>query len=226
VIPRTADEDRDGEAGKYGRFVAENTVGVDHDHYFAFRLAFDLDGENNSFVRDRLSVKRLLEKSLRKSVWVAEPEIPRTEQQAKLQMSMENPEIWRVLNPGVKSALGYPVGYEIMPGENAMSLLSKDDPPQRRAGFTDYQLWVTRYAADERYAGGDYPNQSKDGEGLPAWTKANRAIENTDIVIWYTMGFHHVPHAEDWPVMPTAWHEFELKPYNFFNRNAALDLPK
>jgi len=226
VIPRTADEDRDGEAGKYGRFVAENTVGVDHDHYFAFRLDFDVDGEKNSFVRDRLSVKRLPEMSLRKSVWVAEPEIPRTEQQAKLQVSMEKPEIWRVINPGVKSALGYPVGYEIMPGDNSMSLLSKDDPPQRRAGFTDYQLWVTPYAADERYAGGDYPNQSRDGEGLPAWTKANRGIENTDIVIWYTMGFHHVPHAEDWPVMPTAWHEFELRPYNFFNRNAALDLPK
>ena len=226
VIPRTADEDRDGEAGTYGRFIAENTVGVDHDHYFAFRLDFDVDGEKNSFVRDRLSVKRLPEKSLRKSVWVAEPEIPQTEQQAKLQMSMEKPEIWRVINPGTKGAFGYPVGYEIMPGDNAMSLLSPDDPPQKRAGFTDYQLWVTPYAADERYAGGDYPNQSQRGEGLPAWTKANRPIENTDIVVWYTMGFHHVPHAEDWPVMPTVWHEFELRPYNFFNRNAALDLPK
>jgi Copper amine oxidase, enzyme domain len=94
------------------------------------------------------------------------------------------------------------VGYEIMPGDNAMLLLSPDDPPQQRAGFTDYQLWVTPYAADERYAAGDYPNQSKPGEGTPAWTKANRGIENTDILVWYTMGFHHVRHAEDWPVMP------------------------
>jgi primary-amine oxidase len=37
---------------------------------------------------------------------------------------------------------------------------------------------------------------------------------------------HHVPRAEDWPVMPTAWHEFEIQPFDFFARNPALDLPK
>jgi Cu2+-containing amine oxidase len=190
----------------YGRFVAENLVGVDHDHFFSFRLDFDVDGTANSFVRDRLSVKRLSANSLRKSLWVAEPEVPRTEQQAKLHMNMGQPEIWRVINPSVKGPLGYPVGYEIMGGENAMSLLVPEDYPQQRAGFTDYQLWVTPYNQAERFAAGDYPMQSHGGDGLPAWTKANRGIENTDIVVWYTMGFHHVPHSEDWPVMPTMWH--------------------
>jgi primary-amine oxidase len=226
VKSRTAAEDTDGQASVYGRFVAENTVGVDHDHYFSFRLDFDVDGTTNSFVRDRLTTKRLPANSLRKSLWVAEPVTAKTEQEAKAHMSMEQPEMWRVVNPNVLSPLGYPVGYELMGGENAMSLLVPEDYPQKRAGFTDYQIWVTPYRDNERYAAGDYPMQSKGGDGLPAWTKANRAIENTDIVLWYTIGFHHVPHAEDWPVLPTMWHEFELKPVNFFARNPALDLPK
>lgn len=226
VKSRTAAEDADGEASRYGRFIAENTVGVDHDHFFSFRLDFDVDGTANSFVRDKLRVKRLPEDSLRKSLWVAEPETAKTEEQAKVRMNMEQPEVWRVVNPNVKNPLGYPVGYEVMGGDNAMSLLVPEDYPQKRAGFTDYHVWVTPYRENERYAAGDYPMQSKGGDGLPAWTKANRAIENTDIVLWYTIGFHHVPHAEDWPLLPTMWHEFELQPVNFFAHNPALDLPK
>ncbi|HXH68477.1 MAG TPA: hypothetical protein VNI81_14830 [Candidatus Limnocylindrales bacterium] len=225
VKGRTAADHSEAKEDTYGRFIAENLVGVDHDHYFSFRLDFDVDGRANSFVKDRLSMKRLPPSSPRKSVWVAEPEVAQTEQQAKSVMGMEHPEIWRVINSNVKNPLGYPVGYELMPEENAMPLLLPEDYPQQRAGFTDYQVWVTPYDEKERYAAGDYPMQSHGGDGLPAWTKKNRGIENTDIVLWYTMGFHHVPHAEDWPVMPTMWHEFQLRPVNFFARNPALDLP-
>jgi primary-amine oxidase len=222
---RTAADDPTGEASRYGRFIAENYVGVDHDHFFSFRLDFDVDGTANSFVREKIQVQRLPPNSLRKSVWVAKSEIAKTEDQAKAHMNMEQPENWLVINSSVKNHLDYPVGYELMGGENAMSLMVPEDYPQRRAGFTDYQIWATPYKENERYAAGEYPNQSKGGDGLPAWTKANRPIENTDIVLWYTMGFHHVPHSEDYPVMPAVWHEFELKPINFFDRNPALDLP-
>jgi primary-amine oxidase len=225
VKSRTAADDPTGEASRYGRFIAENYVGVDHDHFFSFRFDFDLDGTSNSFVREKLQLERLPAASLRKSVWVAKPEIAKNEEQAKAHMSAEQPENWLVINPNVKNHLGYAVGYAIMGGENAMSLMVPEDYPQKRAGFTDYQIWATAYKDNERYAAGDYPNQSKGGEGLPAWTKANRSIENTDIVLWYTIGFHHVPRSEDYPVMPAVWHEFELTPVNFFDRNPALDLP-
>jgi primary-amine oxidase len=225
VKARSAAEDAGGQDSRYGRFIADYAVGVDHDHFFSFRLDFDLDGAANSFVRDKFQTVRLPEGSARKSLWVAEPETAKTEDQGKVRMSMEKPENWRIVNPNVKSPQGYPVGYEVMGGQNAMSLMLPEDYPQKRAGFTDYQVWVTPYRADERYAAGDYPFESEGGEGLPAWTKSNRSIENTDIVLWYTVGFHHVPHAEDWPVMPTVWHEFELTPVNFFAHNPALDLP-
>jgi primary-amine oxidase len=199
---------------------------VNHDHYFCFRLDLDVDGVENSFLKEQLKAQKVTDDTPRKSVWVTESKIAKVEEEAQLQMMMEHPALWRVVNPNVTGPLGYPVGYEIAPGHNAVSLMTDDDYPQRRAGFVDHQLWVTPYRQEERYAAGDYPTQSHGGDGLPAWTKANRSIENTDIVVWYTLGFHHVPRPEDWPIMPTAWHEFELRPFDFFTRNPAIDLPR
>ena len=84
---------------------------------------------------------------------------------------------------------------------------------------------MTPYARDERYAAGEYPNQHPGGSGLPEWTAADRPIIDTDLVVWYTFGHHHVPRPEDWPVMPVATIGFALKPVNFFERNPALDIP-
>jgi primary-amine oxidase len=113
-----------------------------------------------------------------------------------------------------------------MPGATAKSLLSPDDPPQKLGAFSENQFWVTPYDPAQRYAAGTYPTSSKGTDGLAVWTQANRPIENTDLVGWYTLGFHHVPRVEDWPVMPTMWHHFQIRPFNFFATNPALDLPK
>ena len=51
------------------------------------------------------------------------------------------------------------------------------------------------------------------------------AIENTDVVLWYVFGIHHITRPEDWPVMPTDAVSFWLKPFGFFDRNPALDVP-
>jgi primary-amine oxidase len=55
-------------------------------------------------------------------------------------------------------------------------------------------------------------------------------LENTGLVVWYTFGAHHVVRPEvrpeDWPVMPVATIGFMLKPASFFDRNAALDVPR
>ena len=162
----------------------------------------------------------------RASLWIVDASTPATEQAARRRVSIERPALWRVINPNVIGPLGYPVSYQLRPKANAVPLLSTDDFPQQRAGFTNFHLWVTPYSPRERYAAGMYPNQSEGGDGLPEWTSADRAIRDTDIVLWYTLGFHHVVRAEDWPVLPTMWSEFELRPFDFFQRNPALDLPK
>lgn len=224
-LTEAADASPEGRADAYGRFVDPHIVGVNHDHYFSYRLDLDVDGTNNDFVIDRL-VQRRLDSDRRKSIWVQQPSRPTTESAAQLHVDMHKPAYWRVMSPSRTNHVGYRTSYQLMPGMTEMSLLSEDDYPRRRAGFIDHHLWVTPYDRGERYAAGEYPTLSEPGMGLPAWTAKNRSIESTDIVLWYTIGMHHMVRAEDWPVMPVMWHRFELRPFDFFDGNPAMDLPE
>jgi len=209
----------------YGHLVAQNLLGVNHDHFFSYRLDLDVDGQDNSFTVHRLVQKKLPAGSPRKTIWVAESAMPANEHDARMDIHLEQPSMWLFVNPNVKGPLGHPTGYEIMPGVTAATLLDPDDGAQKAGAFSAHQLWVTPYRDNERFAGGTYPVSSKGTDGLAVWTKENRKIENTDIVAWYTLGFHHVPRQEDWPVMPTMWHEFQIRPFDFFPQNPVQNLP-
>jgi primary-amine oxidase len=217
--------DSAGDDDAFGRFVADNAVAISHDHYFNFRLDLDVDGSVNRFQADRLVTERLPDAHPRRSVWVHHEEVLRREHDARLNIDMHRPARWRVVSPSRRNHVGYATSYELVPGHNAHTLLSDDDYPRRRAGFIDHHLWVTPHDAGERFAAGMYPLLSRPGEGLPAYTAGNRSIEDTDIVLWYTIGMHHVVRSEDWPVMPVAWHSFELRPFDFLDANPALRLP-
>ena len=93
-----------------------------------------------------------------------------------------------------------------------------------RGAFCAKHLWVTAHDPNELYAAGAYPYQNPNPGGLPEWTKRNRDIVDTDVVVWYTFGSHHVPRLEDWPVMPVQHVGFKLEPCGFFDRNPALDV--
>jgi hypothetical protein len=120
-------------------------------------------------------------------------------------------EIWRIVNPNLTNSLGQHPGYELRAGHSAFSLLARDDFPQRRAAFSAAPLWITAYDPKELYAAGPYPNQSKGGDGLLAYVARHRPIVNADITLWYTMGFHHLPRPEDWPILSTIWHTVSAK---------------
>ena len=53
----------------------------------------------------------------------------------------------------------------------------------------------------------------------------DRPVADTDLVLWYTFGHTHIPRPEDYPVMPTAYIGFLLKPAGFFDANPANDVP-
>lgn len=63
------------------------------------------------------------------------------------------------------------------------------------------------------------------GAGLPAYVVNDRPLENADVVLWHTLGAHHITRPEEWLVMPVGYASFHLKPDGFFDGNPALDVP-
>ncbi len=214
-----------GEKPPFGSLVAPQVYAPNHQHFFNVRLDFDLDGTNNTVQRIDVVPDPINESNPFENAFRARATTLETEKQARGHLNLETARTWKIVNPRVKNAVGEPVGYKFVPGDNSFPFASPNAWWRKRAGFVNHHVWVTPFAEDEKYAAGDYPNQSTGGDGLVKWTEANLPIVDTDVVFWYTFGHTHIPRPEDYPVMPTAYIGFMLKPNGFFDLNPANDVP-
>jgi primary-amine oxidase len=214
-----------GETPRYGCLVAPQVYAPNHQHFFNMRLDFDLDGTANSVQRLDVVPDPIDDKNPFENAFQVQATPLTTESEARGSLNLETARTWKVVNPSVRNVVGEPVGYKLLPGDNSFPFGSPNAWWRKRAGFVNHHVWVTPHRADEKYGAGDYPNQSRGGDGLMRWTKQDRPIDNTDVVLWYTMAHTHIPRPEDYPVMPTAYIGFSLKPSGFFDANPANDVP-
>jgi len=214
-----------GKTPKYGSLIAPQLNAPIHQHFYCVRLDMSIDGQNNSVYEVNTESEPLAVENPHGNAFFAKETLLATESDAQRVINPLAGRYWKIVNPSVLNHVSQPVGYKLVPGENILPFAHPDSSIMKRAGFISKHLWVTPYEPDEKYPAGDYPNQNPGGEGLPAWTQANRSIENTDVVVWYNFGLNHVARTEDWPIMPVAYIGFMLKPVGFFNANPSIDVP-
>lgn len=205
----------------YGTLIGKGLVGINHDHYVSFRVDVDIDGVSNRAVFDRVTTQTLPADNPRRSLWtvVAEP----VAEAGPLPHALHDGFL-RIENDDRTNALGNPTSYQLFAGRTAPSILSPEDPIQVRAEWSRHPVWLSRHAPNQRYASGAYPNQNAAADGLTKWTEGRQGLDGEDVVLWYNVGFRHITRAEDWPAMPTVWHSFRLRPFNFFDASPAMDV--
>jgi primary-amine oxidase len=208
-----------------GTLVDQGIYAPFHQHFIVARLDLDVDGTGNTvYATESRPAAPGPGDPYALGLTVASTPL-RTEAEGKQDYDWGTQRGWKVVNDNVTNSLGAPVGYKLIPSAAFPPLLDPASPAFTRAQVIGHTLWVTPYREDERWPCGDFPVQAESDTGLPAWTEANRPIENTDVVLWYVFGIHHITRPEDWPVMPTDIVSFWLKPFGFFDRNPALDVP-
>jgi primary-amine oxidase len=215
-----------GEAPAHGSMIAPGVYGPHHQHFFNVRLDTMVDGLENSVYEVDSQPLVTGPANPHGNAWTTRSTLLRSEAEARRLTDQLVGRHWKVTNPSKQNSLGEAVAYRLIPGENVRAMLAADSPALKRAGFIAHHLWVTAYDPDQLFAAGDYPYQNPGDSGLPAYSAADRPLENADLVLWYTFGVHHVVRPEDWPVMPAGHAGFRLQPAGFFDGNPALDVPR
>jgi len=217
---------KQSEDNSYGRLIAKNIFGVNHQHFFNYRLDLDVDGQAHSVMEMNVTALPMDQNNPFGNAIALQKTPLATETAAVRDLDMKQSREWMIVSADKKNSLGAATGYMLMPGSNSTFFPVEGANIRQKAEFATHHVWVTKYKPTELYAGGDYPNQTQPGQGLPKYISDDESLTGQDIVLWYTMGVTHVPRPEDWPVMPTHRVGFKLVPTGFFNRNPAINLPE
>jgi primary-amine oxidase len=208
------------EGDEFGETVAENIAGPSHQHFFNFRIDFDVDGPTNRVVEENTEAVS----SAFGNAFVNRHTVLANEQSRDWGPLSDR--TWIVESSTRENAVGHPTAYALKPRENAVTYAGPSFPPLQRADFAQHALWATRFHEGELYASGDYPNQGEAGEGVKDYSTPAESIRDRDVVVWYTTALTHHPHSEEYPVMPVETVGFSLRPSGFFSENPALDVPE
>jgi primary-amine oxidase len=197
-----------------------------HQHFFSVRLEMTVDGDNNSFCQNEFARVPLSSDNPYGTAFCQIQKMFKTEDQAVCDAKAKTQRTWTIFNPNVLNAIGNPRAYKLEIPQMPLLLADETSSISQRGGFAKHNVWVTPYDVKEKYASGDYPNLHEGGNGLPNYIQQKRNIENTEIVTWITFGPTHASRPEDFPVMPAERVGFNMKPFGFFSRNPAMDLPR
>jgi len=123
------------ETSPYGTLIAPQLYAPNHQHFFNVRLDFDLDGSANTVQRIDVEADPVDQHNPFENAFRSKATALATETEARAHLKLESARTWRIINPSVKNAVGEPVAYRFLPGDNSFPFASPNAWWRKRAGF-------------------------------------------------------------------------------------------
>lgn len=203
---------------RFGVQVAPHLAAIHHQHFFSFRLDFDVDGRANRVREVEVAAIPVDSANPQGTGFAWQSSTLVSEQAASRDGAAARSRFWVIEHAERRDALGGAPGYTLVPGPLPDLLAAPGSSLRQRGVFATHPLWVTAFVPDERYPAGDFPGQDPGASGLAQFQADNTALDGVDLVVWYTVGMTHVPRPEEWPIMPVSRLRFELRPTHFVSR--------
>ncbi len=211
---------------RFGTSVAPHLSAILHQHFFNFRLDVDVGGQRNRVREVETTSLPVDATNSQGTAFAIRSTVLGREGKAVRDAAPALSRMWVVENPHLKDSLGQSPGYELHAGPLPALLAAPQSMLSKRGAFATHALWVTAWKGDERFAAGEFPGQDPGGAGLPSFIADDEAIDDADIVVWYTMGVNHLPRPEEWPLMPVSRIRFELRPRHFLTMTSTTGTGK
>ena len=130
-----------------------------HQHLFSARLDMAIDGFTNRVEEEDVVRQVMGEGNERGNAFSRKRTVLARESEAAREADARSGRTWIISNPESRNRLGEAVGYKLHAQGQPTLLADPESSIARRAAFATKDLWVTRFAEDERYPTGDFVNQ-------------------------------------------------------------------
>ncbi|CAI6339319.1 unnamed protein product [Periconia digitata] len=206
----------------YGFKIHDNLSGSLHDHVITFKADFDILGEANSLQKVAIVPTTETYKwsgNRTRNTMKAVKSFIENEDEGKINWSSNGGTIYAVVNKDAKNKYGESPGYRIVPASGVAYLTVEDsDVTKNAAHHTSHHFYVTKQKDNELYAVGAYNSLTPEDPQVNFNEYFNgESLVQEDIVVWFNLGMHHLPHTGDLPntAFSTAHSAMTIEPFNY-----------
>ncbi|KUI65756.1 Amiloride-sensitive amine oxidase [copper-containing] [Cytospora mali] len=207
----------------YGFHIHDHLSGSMHDHVLNWKVDFDILGTENSvqlMKQTPVTTTYPWSGNKTRNTMKLQRSFVESEDDSRLNWDFNAQTQVLIVNQDEKNKYGELRGYRILPSNGYAHLTVQNSSNLVNAAhWAEYDIQVTRQKDTEPRGGHAY--NSQDVHDPPVNFEKffdGESLLQEDLVVWFNLGMHHVPHTGDLPntVFTTAHSGITIMPSNYF----------